>query len=78
MQIWGWKRNELTGAAEQRRSAALLWFDQVDAAALVDADTKVDGGGRARVLRRREEEEGDEEKGGKCKGPSAVFIKTKG
>ena len=55
----------------------MLWFDQVDAAALVDADTKVDGGGRARVLRRREEE-GDEEKGGKRKGPSAVFIKTKG
>jgi len=42
----------------------LLWFDQVDAAALVDADTKDDDGGRARVLRRREEEEGDEEKGG--------------
>ena len=58
------KENELTDAAEQRRSAALLWFDQVDAAALVDADTKVDSGGRARVLRRREEE-GDEEKGGK-------------
>ena len=56
----------------------MLWFDQVDAAALVDADTKVHGGGRARVLRHREEEEGDEEKGGKCKGPSAVFIKTKG
>ena len=55
----------------------LLWFDQVDVAALVDADTKVDGGGRARVLRRREEE-GDEEKGGKWKGPSAVFIRTKG
>ena len=28
----------------------MLWFDQVDAAALVDADTKNDGGGRARVL----------------------------
>jgi len=55
----------------------LLWFDQVDAAALVDADTKVDGGGRAWVLRRREEE-GDEEKGGKREGPSAIFIKTKG
>ena len=55
----------------------MLWFDQVDAAALVDADMKDDGGGRARVLRRREEE-GDEEKGGKRKGPSAVFIKTKG
>ena len=54
----------------------MLWFDQVDAAALVDADTKDDGGGRARVLRRRGE--GDEEKGGKWKGPSAVFIKTKG
>ena len=65
------------GAAEQRRSATLLWLDQVDAAALVDADTKVNNGGRARVLRRREEE-GDEEKGGKWKGPSAVFIKTKG
>ena len=47
----------------------MLWFDQVDAAALVDAETKVDGGGRARVLRRREEEEGDEEKGEKGKDP---------
>ena len=47
----------------------MLWFDQVDAAALVDAVTKVDGGGRARVLRRREEEEGDEEKGGNVKDP---------
>ena len=47
----------------------MLWFDQVDAAALVDADTKVDGGGRARVLRRREEEEGDEENGGNVKDP---------
>ena len=60
-----------------RKVAAMFWCTQVDAAALVDADTKVDGGGRARVLRRREEE-GHEEKGGKRKGPSAVFINTKG
>ena len=47
----------------------MLWFDQVDAAALVDADTRVDRGGGARVLRRREEEEGDEENGGNVKDP---------
>ena len=43
----------------------MLWFDQVDAAALVDAVTKVDGGGRARARRHREEEDGDEKARGK-------------
>ena len=43
-------RRGLTGADEQRRRAAGFWSRQVDAAALVDADTKVDGGGRAQVL----------------------------
>ena len=42
---------------EQRRSAAFLWYDQVDAAAVVEADAKVDGGGRARTFGRREEED---------------------
>ena len=56
----------------------MLLFDQVDAAALVDAVTKVDGGGGVRALRRREEEEDLKRKRERRKGPSAVFIRTKG
>ena len=46
---------------EGRRGVAFLWSDQVDAAAVGDAEAKVDGGGCARALRRREED--DEAKG---------------
>ena len=56
----------------------MLWYDQADATALVDADVKVDGGGRARVPRLREEEERDEETRGKMERPSVLFIKVKG
>ena len=38
-----------------------LWSDQVDAAAVVGAEAKVDGGGCARALRQPEED--DEVKG---------------
>ena len=35
---------------KQRRIAAFLWCGQVDAAAVVEAEAKVDGGGGARRL----------------------------
>ena len=41
----------------QRRCAAYLWCDQVDAAANGEAETKLDDGGGARVQGRRKEEE---------------------
>ena len=46
---------------EQRRGAAVLWFDEGDATAVVGAEAKVDGGGRARALGRRKE--GDDVRG---------------
>ena len=36
---------------KQRRIAAFLWCGQVDAAAVVEAEAKVDDGGGAWVLR---------------------------
>ena len=60
------------------RCVAVLWSKQVDAAALAGADAKVDGGGGVRALRRREEEEDLKRKRERWKGPSAVFIRTKG
>ena len=35
---------------KQWRITAFLWYGQVDAAAVVEADAKIDGGGRARRL----------------------------
>ena len=57
MQICYTRGEVLTGAAEQRRCTAVLWSNQVVAAAGVGADEKVDDGGSARVLRRCKEEE---------------------
>ena len=48
---------------EQRRSAAFLWCDPIDAAAVVGAEAKVDCSGRAPMVGRREEE--DDAKGHK-------------
>ena len=42
---------------EQRRSAAFLWCNQVDAAAVVGAEAKVDGGSRAPMVGRCKEED---------------------
>ena len=58
----GKERRELIRAVEQWRFADELWSIQVDAAAVVEAVAKVDGGGRARVLRRREEARGESER----------------
>ena len=53
-----------------------FWYEQGDAAALVGADSKVDGGGGAGVLRvaRRKMRR----KGRKWKGPSGLFITRQG
>ena len=42
---------------KQRRSAAFLWCDQVDAAAVIGAEAKVDGVGRTPMVGRCEEED---------------------
>ena len=42
---------------EQRRGAAILWCVQGDAAAGVEAEAKVDGGGGARKVGKRTEED---------------------
>ena len=43
---------------EQRRGAAVLWCVQGDAAAGVEAEAKVDGGGGAPKVGQRKEEDG--------------------
>ena len=61
---------------EQRRSAAFLWCSQVDAAAIVGVEAKVDaaaelqrsGGARKKTMRRST-------KGKNEKDPSALFIR---
>jgi len=49
---------------KQRRIAAFLWCGQVDAAAVVEADAKIDGGGRARRFGRHEDEDDMKRHGG--------------
>ena len=53
---------------KQRRIAAFLWCDQVDAAAVVEADANIDGDGRAPRFGRREEEDDAKRQGVKWKG----------
>ena len=58
----------------QRSIAALLWYVQVDAAAVVEADAKDDGGGRAGGLdgaRKKMMRRGTRGK----RDPSALFIR---
>ena len=62
---------------EQRRSAALFWSGQVDAAAVTEAETKVDGGGGAPKVGQREEEDELKRYGGEWKDPLTLFIKAK-
>ena len=50
---------------EQWRSAAAFWYDQVDAAAVVEADAKIDGAGRTQGFNWREEEDESKRHGGK-------------
>ena len=70
-------KEDLLRLREQRRGTTFLWLNQVDAAAVVGAEAKVDGGGNARVLRRRELEERRRCKGRKGKGPLALFIRRR-
>ena len=77
--IWGGRREGLPMSQEQRRGAAAFWYDQVDAAAIVEADAKIDGGSRARGFGRREEEYDAKRHGGENeKDPLVLFIKAKG
>jgi len=67
-------KEKLTGCAGQRRNTEDLWYNQVDAAAFVDAAFK--GRGRRRSFRagasrgRRRSAEGEERKG-----PPGLFIR---
>ena len=73
------KRRTLTTMDLMRRSPPFSGPIQVDAAVVVEAVAKVDGGGRARALRRREVEDRDEEARGESEeGPLALFIRLKG
>ena len=54
---------------EQRRSAALFWSGQVDAAAVAAAETKVDGGGGAPKVGQHKEEHEVKRYGGNGKTP---------
>ena len=53
-----------------------LWYEQGDAAALVGAGSKVDGGGDAWAL--RDARRKTRSKGRKWKDPSVLFIKGQG
>ena len=60
------KGRELQWLSKQRRYAAVLWCNQVDAADGGEMEAKLDDGGRARDQRRRKEEEeakGEKENG---------------
>ena len=61
---------------EEWRGAAILWCVQGDAAAGVEAEAKVDGGGGApKVGQRKEEDEVKTYRGG-WKDPLALFIRA--
>ena len=61
---------------KQRRIAAFFWFDQVDAAAVAEEETKVDGGGGAPKDGQCKEEDEVKRYGGKWKDPLALFIRA--
>ena len=44
-EIYGGEEEELTEAVERRRHASRIWSEQVDAAAVDEAEARVDGGG---------------------------------
>ena len=54
---------------EERRGAAILWCVQGDAAAGVEAEAKVDGGGGAPKVGQRKEEDEVKRYGGDGKTP---------
>ena len=61
--------DELTEAVERRRRASRIWSEQVDEAAVDEAEARVDGSGGARVLGRREEEDKTKRHGGSERDP---------
>ena len=64
MDLWEEEEEELTRAVERQRCADEIWSEQVDAAVVVGAEVKVDGGGGACVLGCREEEDKTKRHGG--------------
>lgn len=72
-----WKN--LPRLLERRRSASEIWTNQVDAAANVEAEVKLDSGGRARALGcRKEEDEMKRHGGGGVKGTPSPIYKENG
>ena len=61
---------------EQRRSAARFSSGQVDAAAVAEAEMKVDGGGGAPKVGQRKEEDEVKRYRGEWKDPLALFIRA--
>ena len=60
---------------EQRRGAAILWCVQGDAAAGVEAEAKVDGGGGAPEVGQHEEEDNAKRhEGGKVKRTPRPYL----
>ena len=62
---------------KQRRIAAFFWSDQVDAAAVAEEETKVDGGGGSPKVGQCKEEDEVKRYGGEWKDPLALFIRAK-
>ena len=60
---------------EERRGAAILWCVQGDAAAGVEAEAKVDGGGGAPKVGQRKEEDEVKRYGGKMERPPGAIYK---
>ena len=69
--LGGEEEEELTRAVERQRCADEIWSEQVDAAAVVGAEVKVDGG--ARMLERREEEDKTKKHGGSERDPRSYL-----
>ena len=60
------EEEELTKAVERWRRASGIWYEQVDAAAIDEAEARVaGGGGRARVLGHRKVEDKTKRHGGR-------------
>ena len=75
--VYGKSEERLTRAVERGQAQMRIWSNQVDAAAVVGAETKVDGGGCARALRQWEVEERRRGKGKKKRTLNHIY-KVKG
>ena len=62
---------------KQQRIAAFFWSDQVDAAAVAEEETKVDGGGGAPKDGQCKEEDEVKRYGGKMERPPGLIYKAR-